>query len=478
MMQQVHRGRVCCVLLICASLARAGGQTRWQQALLARVAKAAQQKSEEAAAALERRLASPALREELNSCSPETSLLSDSELADRIRREVSVAEVISGFPAAGWPGEMSLREGISGPPFFESNWQVGVRHNSSFNEGKGWYGIQDDNEVKLYGLRPFSHHGFPQTMQEASERAPYCMVNLHRLDSGSQLYGDVSVVFSPHLIADASVISSVDTGGWAAMCNNTDVADIPVATSTQWPWPPPGYNPNCSAYERFTGLGTFKSFDQLFLMNEAYWNVSLSHILCRLLGPWGSSPVSGSDLIHYWEAMPIAELDYVSGVKFVIAAFPSLFGTTDGAQLQRWCVEKGWVLVWSLGLNLGEAEVNFWTAVSFNTKFTSNRRLADPVVLVQTTAANNMSLAPQVMEDYKREWSRARALREAASTLHRSVSNLTWAAAWQRLDQKLPGSLRLAPLRSGDCRDVEGCIGTTSEGQCLCYQMASASMVV
>ncbi len=45
-----------------------------------------------------------------------------------------------------------------------------MRHGYNFSGGQGWYGIQDDIEQKLYGLRAFSKHGEPRTMAEASDR--------------------------------------------------------------------------------------------------------------------------------------------------------------------------------------------------------------------------------------------------------------------------------------------------------------------
>ena len=115
-----------------------------------------------------------------------------------------------------------------------NQWEVRVKHNESFNGGKGWFSVQDDVETKLYGLRPFESHGSPRSDGEAAERsmcaartssthaprahhaallAPYTLIymrpchmcataprgryallNLAGADGGSPLYGDISAV--------------------------------------------------------------------------------------------------------------------------------------------------------------------------------------------------------------------------------------------------------------------------------------------
>jgi len=327
----------------------------------------------------------------------------------------------------------------------------------------------------LYGLKPFRVPGAPQTMEEAVERAPYTMVNLHRTDSGSQLYGDVSVVFANELMAEASVVSAVDTGGWTALCNSSwNLGKKPFPN-----WPPPGYEANCSAYKNFSGLGTLRHFDHLFLVNEAYWknSFSLAHVACRLLAPWGSYPIHGKDLFHYWEALPAARLEYPSAVKFVIATFDSLFGRPIGERLQSWCAEQGWVLVWSLGLN-NQTAPNFWSAADLTWPMSSNRRLADPLVLRKTTAGANVSINDQDLSAFRAAWSKANATRHLADAANRTVANTTWASAWASLAQAMPATLHLAPLSANACGDIDNCMGVAAEGGCLCYKPAPVDLVV
>ena len=127
----------------------------------------------------------------------------------------------------------TLADGMAGDELL-NQWEVRVKHNESFNGGKGWFSVQDDVETKLYGLRPFESHGSPRSDGEAAERsmcaartssthaprahhaaliAPYTLIymrpchmcataprgryallNLAGADGGSPLYGDISAV--------------------------------------------------------------------------------------------------------------------------------------------------------------------------------------------------------------------------------------------------------------------------------------------
>lgn len=463
------------LIVVESTHAQEGESTAWQRALLDSVQRNARKRSEAASKQLRAWLEGPAFRSELKACSPEAAALSTGALLERVRREVAVAEVASGFYARGYGNQMTISEGLEGPHFFESSWEVGVRHGSNFSGSHwfNWYDIQDDVETKLYGLRPFARRGKPQNMLEAKERGPYCLANLHRVDVGSPLYGDVTVVLSNELVASSSVVSSVDTGGWTAMCNSS------------WHVPFPGYAPNCSAYIPYTGLGTMQDFDHLFLANTAYWNVSLSRVMCRLLAPWGHVPISGSDLIHYWEVIPAAELSYPAAIKFVIGSFPDLFGTSVGLKLQEWCTKNGWVLVWSLGLNVGEPPPNFWTAVNLTGPFISNRRLVDPIVLDRTSATFNTSSSSSgdggrdaAKSGFWAAWHEATELQREAQKANRTVSNSTKAAAWGRLARRMPEELLVSPLSAGACANAENCVGTTSAGDCLCYTRGEAASVL
>ena len=97
----------------------------------------------------------------------------------------------------------------------------------------------------------------------------------------------------------------------------------------------------------------------------ADWNRSLPDGLAARLEPScrpprTTSPLLPIDLYQYFEAIPAARLRLPDAVHFLIGSFPALFGSDLGTKLRAWCVQRGWVLLWSLGLNLGpDAEVNY-----------------------------------------------------------------------------------------------------------------------
>lgn len=457
-------------------------QTEWQHNLVERVADHARQRSAASASAFLARLASREMRNELQACgalSPsEADTLSAEALAARIRREVSVAEIASGFSSSFERGGMDLREGVS-EPFFESNWEASIRANFSFHGGKGWFSIQDGVETKIYGMRPFLHTGSPQTMAEAQERAPYCIMNLHKIDSGSEIYGPITAVFAQTLAGESSVVNAFDTGGWTAMCNWTESSEDPFRGSSRGHWPA-AYNPDCD-YQGVSNLGTVQHFDHLFLTNEKYWNTTMSRVLCRMLAPWDRAPLlTGPDLIHYWEAMPMTELRYPKAIKFLIAAFPALFGTSAGTALQQWCAKEGWLLIWSLGLNFGHVSMDFWSVAQPGVGYASpaNKRLADPIVMSMTTAGSNLSLTNSTVDTFHKAWLQAKSLRAKSLKANATVSNTSWGVAWQELAEAIPGALRLAPLSGAACEDVQNCVGTTADGDCFCYTSSKAELIV
>lgn len=480
--------RLAAVLCIAAARAALPQPTSWEKSLIQRVDAAARVASDAASAALEARLADPAVRADLAACSPETAGLSHAALAERLRQEVEVAEVISGFdsPMQGGPMGLDLAGAVKGPKHLQGLWEIGLRQGINFSNISGFHipnltnisraaiakGLEmlDYNEKDLYGLRPFKHAGAPATLQEAVERPAYTMVNLHRLDSGSQLYGDVSMVLDARLARGSSLVSAVDSGGWSTFCRNN---------SFHPPFKFP-FKVNCSAYRGFAGLGTLSRFDHLFLASEAYWNASISRVACRLLAPWGSFPAHGSDLIHYWEAMPASEVPFPSGIRFVIGAFDALFGSAKGELLQRWCSENGWVLVWSLGHNVGMPggmPLNFFTAPNVTWPLPSNKRLADPLVLANTTvkvaAGTDADMASAAFRAY---WYEAKLLRNHSND---TVSNVTWAKAWQRVSEALPHFYQLMPLHAGACPGgPEACVGLSRGGDCLCYGPTPAAVLV
>ena len=155
-------------------------RTEWQRRRFEQVSDAARLASERARPDLLAALNDRTFRERLSKhCAPLAANSSASDLLRRLRAEYSVAEVVSSFDAESPKGgifrkpqwwSFTLSDGMAGDEML-NEWEVRVKHNESFDGGKGWFGKQDDVETKIYGLRPFTSHGSPRSESEAAERS-------------------------------------------------------------------------------------------------------------------------------------------------------------------------------------------------------------------------------------------------------------------------------------------------------------------
>ena len=224
-------------------------------------------------------------------------------------------------------------------------------------------------------------------------------------------------------------------------------------------WPPTGYETVCEAYN-FT-LGTIDCFEHLLLPNVNYWNTSLSNLLIRL---FEETNVTSKQLYTYIEGIPAGPLNFPRSIKFMIGSFPDLFGTKNGQMLRKWCEKENWILVWSLGLNLGES-YNFWTAASIESTFESNNRILDPHILSNTNVSSSLIHKGDIVFD--RIWNR---LNQTRTDTNGSVSNVTLASFWNDLVTGLPTDLSIDAVRPSDCSDFDRCIGVSKHSRhCVCY---------
>ena len=203
---------------------------------------------------------------------------------------------------------------------------------------------------------------------------------------------------------------------------------------------------------------------------EGYQGGLLRH-LARMEGAWGTNNITKYDLLSYLEVAPAANLLYPSGIRFLIAAFNTLFGTTIGAKLRLWASDRGWILLWSLGLNT-QTELAFMDLIGpIGVNTTANQRIIDPVVAVNTTASKGLSVDAGTRNAFEKRWAAARRLR----TWKPSVGNETWLAQWKQLRDAIPQDLQVSPARAraGCPRPGPGvpeCVGITATGKCVCYE--------
>ena len=154
-------------------------------------------------------------------------------------------------------------------------------------------------------------------------------------------------------------------------------------------------------------------------------------------------------------------------IKFVIADFSSLFGSTIGAKLQQWCTRLGFPLAWSLGLNLGPMVGPRFESVGkikgpLSTD--AHARLLDPVVGVSVGV--NVSVSSADQRTFGTSWSKAAAIR----CLNASFNASDWEARWRTLRKQTDTVLHMAPLHAAACVDLERCIGIDAAANtCVCY---------
>lgn len=318
--------------------------------------------------------------------------------------------------------------------------------------------FEDTAEMALYGLKPFKKFGEPETLAETAERGVYSLVNLFLIDQGSPLFGDVSAVFSMAAVKSRALISAVDTGFFESQCNS----------STPFGWF--NLSANCSVYKPFEMLGTMEHFNHLLLTNDRFWTGNaLARRFARLEGVWGTNPVTGSDAIGYFESVPAGTYLYPTDVRFLIGNFGSLFGSALGEQLQDWAIQRGWVLIWTLGFNFGEDTLSWMNFDDVDTvRRTANSRFVDPVVAVKSTAEASLPLQQTNFSSFRQVWA------EMASKRHNGeVSNATALLIWRQLVSKMPAGLQVSPVRASSCTELlaagRECVGVSGDSRCVCY---------
>jgi hypothetical protein len=80
---------------------------------------------------------------------------------------------------------------------------------------------------------------------------------------------------------------------------------------------------------------------------------NLALLFRRMFGNWsdsaGYAPLDRPDSLNYWEANIAAAPRFPSSVSHVIASYPELYGTPDGALLRRWAAEHAWPVLLAIG---------------------------------------------------------------------------------------------------------------------------------
>eukprot|EP00401_Gymnodinium_catenatum_P013584 CAMPEP_0117500224 /NCGR_PEP_ID=MMETSP0784-20121206/22666_1 /TAXON_ID=39447 /ORGANISM="" /LENGTH=500 /DNA_ID=CAMNT_0005295427 /DNA_START=62 /DNA_END=1565 /DNA_ORIENTATION=- len=430
-----------CAPLLLASVA-VSQQTPWQQMLMKHVTISARDRARQATPALLARLDSIDVRASLRECCPALGNASSEELLRRLKDEFAVSEVTSAFtarPSQLGPFHLHLLPALSdmqNASHFLGLWEE-MLHYHDLRLLPAFFRTGIDNvEVKYYGLQPFARPAMPASPAEAQYRGVYSLVNFLRVDAGSPLYGDISVVFSPSFAKSAFILSAFDSGSWMNLCNNTGQPMLQEVSSFDYPH-------NCSAFPGHAGLGTMEHFEHLFAINENYW-ASASNLSLNLAQLFGGAPMRGIDFVQYVEAMSIGTIPFPDGVKFVLASFPSLFGTPEGTSLRAWCRKHGWLLLWALGPNrdLPTNPPAFWKIGRESGLFPGSPRILDPLLLSVVSA--NASAASRDVGFMEEAW---QGVMGARARGHIPVAE--WASKWAKLHSQMSPGLLVEPLRAG-----------------------------
>jgi len=288
----------------------------------------------------------------------------------------------------------------------------------------------------------------------------YIALNTRQVDTGSlPNFGDVSAIFSSEYVHDMVEIAPVDTGHYMGSC--------PTANGHNM-------NYNCSAWQPAT-LGTLEHHDHLFLANfglltSAYGEQTsvVGEALAffrrsAFAGDYTALPnTSKDDSDRYFEANILGNPRLPEGVKFLVASFEALFGTSTGRDVQALATHFEWPLVWALG-DAAAAQTGGGGSPGHKKKkgpFAGNQRLLDPRLM----ALSNVTVVPGTADSFDSMWDTVSAGRTA------EPSPEQWGEWWEEL---LPSQTRVAPLTAGACEAASDCLGiSVMTGDCVCKAQA------
>eukprot|EP00040_Diaphanoeca_grandis_P044362 m.12075 g.12075 ORF g.12075 m.12075 type:complete len:474 (-) comp9131_c0_seq2:1-1422(-) len=435
-------------------------QTEFQQTVCTREAAVAQKLSEAATPQLLQFLNSSQTQAILTECcsdllSAET-ILNPNALLTVLRGGIDTAELLHNFKstmAVGGTGHSNTQDVnitiAAEHDYFLNEWEL--MRMGYLNTTGGIGSPEDSAETGIFHLQEFTGKNFtPSSWDEAVNRLVYVALNYQRVDIGNQMFGDVSVVFSRKYARESILMTPFDSGIYVMKCNKS------------WPHSSFPISANCSAWS--PQLATLDYFDHMFLPALRFWNTTnstaeLSVMVQRMFGKWGSQQqlkLPSMDIIKYWEPNIVGTVKYPDGVSFIIAHFPSVFGTSAGVALRRWCAKWGWPLVWALGTP------QVTDSRETPPRFYDQRRI-DPIALMEpnVTVTNKTSIISSKDVD---------AVNTMWNTVMASRTNETSSAQWTSWWNQLPQNLQVEPISAGKCESLEACFAVTLEtSDCICH---------
>eukprot|EP00039_Didymoeca_costata_P016766 m.305121 g.305121 ORF g.305121 m.305121 type:complete len:452 (-) comp16446_c4_seq26:920-2275(-) len=426
-------------------------QTTFQKTLLANISLHAATASTQAKPQLLELFGSGEVKGILKSCCPTYAQLPAEKLLELFDALVSTAELTHNINSntsenKEW-NDLSLDELYKDNlPAMYNLWALGYLNLSHFGQGeKGSGQFENIAETKLMNFPNFTGKfagglNLPANVEEALSRPYYTTLNIFGMGTAANMFGDVAFVIND-LYRDLSLFAPSDTGAWVAAC----ILKYPPAK-------PPHFFPpafDCSKWAP-TLVGSNDDKYHILLANIRLWESAspgfLERFISRAFGPGSiadgvrsTTPVKASDILSFIEVDPVANVLMPGGVKFVVAAYSTLFGTSKGHQLQSWASKSGVVLLW--GDSFEESDPMGSQLVS--------GRLVDPLVLMHTTASRNASLPSDYTTLFNKAW--------ASPTSFDDLFNMS------------PASAKVRPVAPWHCSEPSKCIGSDMNQHCICY---------
>ena len=377
---------------------------------------------------------------------------------------------------------------------------------------------------------------WPASLAEALDRPIYAVLDLHKVDVGVPDFGPVAVVMNRSSIAPLTALMPADMGLWAPACRFSNrfhdmeqcaaqrTAQDCGSSGEECAWRgsqclanrssdnccsaqvgpggavPPGcascgdaggsgccqggmaLQINCSTWDRAPGIAGH--VDHLLLataqmLNDTGGNTSsnLADMFGRSSKPYASVEPWAPHQNYYVEANILATPRFARGghdVLFLIGAFPFMFGTPLGQQLQNYSHSHGIPLLWGLGPTqcyegvnhtggkCGQCSVGRHTGREDNgPSCLCNQRLLDPIASTGSTNITRSAAPKATAYRFAAAWAQAVA--------DRATGRWNATRAWWAFKAAMPEALRLAPVAAGRCdADESGStIGVQPGGGCV-----------
>ncbi len=206
---------------------------------------------------------------------------------------------------------------------------------------------------------------------------------------------------------------------------------------------------------------------------------SLSMLFARLLSTtWGQPIISPELSIRYMEANLVGTPVYATAIKFVLASYPYLFGSQQGADLRAWCTERNWPLVWFLGVDKNDN--------SKHIPLGQNHRILDASVGVGIDMVNsqtnhhkmhvrslnntivNVTVSSADIDAIASDWEKISDIRRTGK--EKGLSGPSYEEMlpmWKTFSTSVSKLLQLEPLRSYCCAESSSSIGLNADGDCV-----------